>query len=288
MLESLRIGNSAIKEQAAWAVPAVELEKALADRIENIFGLYQNHGITICLIGSLGRAASISENPNKLTSEKGLRDIDILVPKRLGNEILYRNLEIQAQKLASPFWLEELLIGKIIESSDETSIRYKNIKIPVDPTIFEPKESFLFGTRVTTLDPNTLFHLTLLYGSFRPKDLKQLLPFARKLKNRKDILPEELFRPFHALSMARREAYPKEKYIGKLKWVYHKNVPYEMRRRLNFVMRPARKVIKKIVGWEEDVHEQIDQVRLTDKIIFDSGRQAEISNDCSEAIKTLS
>jgi hypothetical protein len=130
-------------------------------------------------------------------------------------------------------------------------IRYKNIEVSVDPKVFKIKRVSLCGYSIDTLDPRTMFHLTVLYGPMKPKDFLELVRFGRQLDTCPDALPEELFLPFHSLAKEIKRIYPRDVLIGKLRWFYHQKVNYQQRVTLSRLVIPLRKIIKPICGWIE-------------------------------------
>jgi hypothetical protein len=229
-----------------------EKGRALASKIAEIQELYNSNGINVALVGSLGRYASICQDPPTLSCPEGIKDADMMVlgPLKKRPDGFTKQINL----LAHPFTSHEHFGESVLFENGGTLIRYKDIELNVNPKIFQIRKGVLFGVEVDTLDPNTLFHLGALYGPFRPKDWKALLDFGRRTRRRPDILPENLFEPFHRLAYLREKRYPKDTLIGKARWAYHKKVSYRRRVSLSRIVAPTRSVISRGCGWIEAPH----------------------------------
>lgn len=237
-----------------------DIEKDFRERLIGILRLFSQNNIDLRLVGSLGRSASLSKDPDTLRSERGLRDVDTMIIQR-DNQRVKDEIAL-AKTIASPFKFEEHFIGKIIQQGTKQYVTYKDIRVEVDPRVFDVYEGFLFGIKVPTFHPETLFHLSALYGTIRPKDFKALLAFSRALREKKadsQTLTEDLFEPFHKLSDLRRSLYPMDTFLGDAKYWYQNHFSYNTRRHLAHVVHPTRRLIKPICGWIEDYHSQLDK-----------------------------
>lgn len=217
------------------------LPRLIGDRINRVQDYYSQFGLTAVLVGSLGRSASVKRDPKSLETYEGFKDIDFLI---LGNQTQEeaKQREAEAINIAYPIRTEEHFRDKVVVEDGKTFIKYKDIKVQIDPRVLTPRKGLIFGTEVDTLDPNTVFHLTALYGPIRYKDWNSLINFGREIRQSENVIPEELFEPFHKLTKEREDKYPNDTIIAKLKWLYHKHVPYEKRVNAKLV-----KVVKKIL-----------------------------------------
>lgn len=232
--------------------------KAMVGRIEIVQNFYKNHGVTTVPVGSLGRMISV-ENDN-LTLVNPLsgrtRDIDLMCIKCSSTDAEKRTLFEEAKNLALPFTLEEHFDGKVQLYDEGATIRYKDIVLSVNPRIFGIRNVQFSEFNIDTLDPRTLFHLTALYGPMKPKDFLELISFGRHLRRYPQTLPEEFFEPFHDIAREVKKRYPTDILIGKLRWLYHRKVPFDKRVTLSRIVIPVRRIIKPVCGWIEAPHLQ--------------------------------
>ena len=232
----------------------------LTDKLTQIFDLYTSEGIDVRLVGSYGRFASINNSPVSLYGKTELRDIDIMSLGTVDEDKRSKLFE-KSQAVAYPFKFDEHFIGKVTERENRPFIRYKDIELEIHPSVLARRVGQLFGVEFPTFDPNTLFHLFVLYGPLRLHDWQNSFEFQRKIKGRDNVLPEFLFEPFHRLNDIRRRKYPNDTLVGNLRWYYAKLVPYDKMPMLRCVVQPARGVVKKFLGWAENYQDQQDNLR---------------------------
>lgn len=195
--------------------------ETLAGSLTQVFRVYRENGIEVRLIGSVGIAAALHEAPICP------HDIDILTlpnPEQ-DTTTTYK----RAKALAYPLGLDDLFRNKIAYNGETWAIKYREIELEVDPRVFAEREGSIHGVGVPTLDPNSLYHLGMLYGSFRPKDLKSLKALRKKIRAQSDSLPDEIFEPFHELDRMRREMYPNDKFMAGINWIYQRYMPKSLR-----------------------------------------------------------
>src|SRR3989344_5805122 len=109
---------------------------------------------------------------------------------------LLHNRLSAAKQTALPFRVDVHFGNKILFGKSGVIIRYKGIKVPVDPIILEHRVGRLCDTDVPTFNPRTLAHLSVLYGPMRPNDWKNILEYLRTIKDQVNVLPEEYFYSF--------------------------------------------------------------------------------------------
>jgi hypothetical protein len=210
-----------------------EIVKQLAIRnIGNVVDYCLSSGLNVGVIGSIGRSLSASsdlpEMQKKYNSEAYYRDIDLVVVGQEKDKKQSFKLLEKVQKIAYPFPVE---ISKYIKSDGEqTSISYRQLKYEISTEVFKTRNVNLEGRNIPIFDPNTLFHLSALYLKLRPKDFKNLLDYNRIVRNKENILPENLFEPFHRIIQEKYKLYPLDNYIAKLRDFYVENCPIPIRK----------------------------------------------------------
>ena len=222
-----------------------EFEQIYRSRLYEVFSFFEKKGVDARLTGSLGRTASLRVNLQDLNAETGKLDIDLLILDSRGND--HTDIIKEAKRTVAPIHLEEVFNGQITLNDSTASIRYKDLTVVVDPTVFSKHQGQIFGIDVPTLDPNTLFHLTSLYGVLRPKDFYDLRKFARYF-NKANVLEERLFLPFHELNKARQNKYKLNQYVGQLRWCYLNEVPEPARELLSPITKPIWNTIRRKMG----------------------------------------
>ncbi|MGA2968167.1 MAG: hypothetical protein ABSD69_03305 [Candidatus Levyibacteriota bacterium] len=200
----------------------------MADCLTRVFDVFENYGIDARLVGSLGRFASISKDPPSLDSvvDKGkLKDIDVVIfsPDRA------RATEAteMAREAALPCKLD-ICFGTSTSEETPHSIQHKDISVDVDPKVFEKREGHILGITVPTLNPNTLFHLHDGVP-FNRKTFRNLYNFRREIRNRGDLLPEEMYAPFHEFRDVVKQIHPNDVRLVGLRIFYHAHVPKGIR-----------------------------------------------------------
>ncbi|MBI3980671.1 hypothetical protein HY345_01615 [Candidatus Microgenomates bacterium] len=221
-----------------------EMQSIYLERLEKIFSLYQRAGVDARLIGSLGAGVSLNQPLTSFYDEfQRLRDIDIVLLNETSSAE-QPTIKQKASLLAWPLTLEEHFRHQIFLQGPVAAIRYKEIAFRVDPVVFSLRSYRLGNIIIPSFDPNTLFHITALYGFMRPKDLKNMLRLRRAIKNRADVLPETLFEPFHRLNIERTKRYKADQVMGHLRWCYHHSFPIPVRKTLSAITVPVWKKIK--------------------------------------------
>lgn len=185
-------------------------------------------GLQPLLVGSLGRAASISQYIEPINVKtRSPRDMDLFDPNYSKDR--HPSLLDEVRKLAFPIGVDFAFIDKINKHGDDYYINYRDIRLPVAREVFQPFEGNLNGHPVLTLNPSTHFHIAALYGMLRPKDLSALLDFGRNIRDRDNQLPEELFEPFHEMLVLIKENYPKDVLADNIKWYLSQHLPPKIR-----------------------------------------------------------
>lgn len=221
--------------------------KIVADRLRNVFGVFIDYGLDARLVGSLGRYASVYQDPPTLDSiggNRGIKDIDIMLVG--ANRARAKEALDVAETVAYPCRVDEHFANVVVFNGDGSSLRYKDLSVPVESLVFERRQGETLGVEVPTLNPSTLFHLTEFSG-VNLKLFANLHAFLRLIRERQDLLPEALFSPFHQMYDLQRESYPIEMRIRKIRRVYHKLVPEEIRDRIVPVTRPVRHVLENLL-----------------------------------------
>jgi len=203
------------------------IKRLATHNIGNVVDYCSSNGLNVGFIGSIGRSLSISsqlpEMQKKYNSNVYYRDIDLAVVGQESDRKHSFSLLEKVRKIAYPFPVE---ISKFIKSDGErTSISYRELEYEISPEIFKKHNVNLDGINIPTFDPNTLFHLAALYLGLRPKDFKNLLDYNRMVRNKRNILPEELFESFHKLIQEKHRIYPVDNYIAQLRDFYVGNCP---------------------------------------------------------------
>ena len=229
------------RKKSGFTVPEVvsDVNKLCAIKLGKITDFFNENGVDVRIIGSVGRSLSMSSQlPNMQENPepgKTYKDIDLLVIGRCEDKNpIIANLFKSASKIARPFPLE---ISKFIEASDKgTFIHYRNLKYEISPKVFKKHEVKLGDRIIPTLDPNTLFHLPALYPKMRIKDFKDAFVYGRSIRSKyskRDILPEELFKPFHELMKKKKELYRMDTYVFQMRNLYVRYFPIISRRLLD-------------------------------------------------------
>lgn len=230
-----------------------QIIELLQDRLRKIFSEFAQAGIQVCLVGSMGRAASLDQPLENLHTFGLMKDIDLFIFPHAHQDI--ESILSRVVDIASPFSIDVHFARKITFDETSAEIHYKDIALAVDPIVFEVKSGDLYGVEVPTFDPLTLFHLTSLYGPMRPNDWKVLLKFLRSIRaSAFETLPDFYFQPFHQLAKERYMRYPLDNFLGSVRWHYHRRVSFENRQKLNSMITPVRSVVEAHLGWIESPH----------------------------------
>lgn len=207
-----------------------EYEKLYKDRLNKLFGFYSERNIDARLAGSLGRDAALRLPRKDYTIETDkIKDIDIVIYNAPEQNVTEEVIQ-QAKEVAYPIPVDTLPKQSILVTAEQAAITHKAISLPVDQAVFDVHYGEVMGATVPTFDPNTLFHMTALYGKLRPKEQQQLKRFLNIVREREiATLPEELFMPFHDLIRMRREKYPVRNKLEELRLGYYQAVPPSVR-----------------------------------------------------------
>lgn len=218
-----------------------EYQELYSERLDAMFGLYDQYDIDARLIGSLGRSAALGQPVTNFTGEYGgPKDVDIIILPRQGQDsALIDRVTQEATETMLPIAVDEHYKGQVVLTDQGAQIKYKGLVKDVDPRVFERREANFLDTRVPTLDPNTLFHLTILHGALRPKDLQNLGRFLQNMPDTSEMLPEELFAPFDELGSEIKSTHRKDLTLGRLRWNYHTRTPVPVRKALSKVTEPV-------------------------------------------------
>ncbi len=213
-------------------------------RILSVVDFYRSHGLDPRLIGSTGRYAALRQDPPDTRTQEGGRDFDfvILTTRTQRRERGFRDLLTEAKAHTFPIHLDlfqQVSQGIILERG-HSYIRYRDISLEVDQRVFESRRGHIFGVDVPTFDPNTLFHLQALFAGSRREDIPKLLEFRQQLMKLEDILPENLFAPFHEMAALRRTRYPNDILFNEFTAFYRAHLPRDFRKSVN----PVAKKIK--------------------------------------------
>ncbi len=242
------------KKNEAIYYPHRVLAAIAANCLSEVFKAYGQQNLDIRLIGSLGKYASLGQNPPTLISSahRGLKDIDILFVGSPNRWTDFRKVTKKVQGLAYPFEISACVpFTDIIPAGDRFNLLYKNIEGSVNADIFAPKQATLFDIPVITLDARTLLHLPLLYSLvMRKKDRLSSLWLARET-NRKPSLPEELFGGVHEFAEMIYAFYPLDLMVCKSRYYYQQLLPAELRQKIKSGIRPVRALIRKVTGWSD-------------------------------------
>jgi len=216
--------------RAADADQLIDRRQILVARLEKVFGVFQDYGLDARLVGSLGRSASISVDPPDVDSSdrinNGIKDIDIMF---MSGDRARINQALQAAKdVSAPCRVDEHFEGIVSIGQEGILLRHKSISVPVNPQVLEKREGHILGVTVPTFNPRTIFHLTEFNG-LTPKMFRNHHAFLKLIKSREDLLPEEMFEPFHAVYDEQRKHYPRELTIRKIRNFYHRHVPENLR-----------------------------------------------------------
>lgn len=230
----------------------VELE--IGKVIEQILSLYNAAGLDVRLVGSLARAASLQESVIPLL-QIYIRDVDIVIINE-HNPLVAEKILKQANTLIEtcPYipLVDEVYHHKIIFNGKSGYIRYKDIVIPINKSVFQVHEGVIGNTIVPTFTPEVLLHLISLSGAMRPKDFTSLLLFARKLKGKSRSVSETDLYPFHQLLRAMNARYPSDSLLGILRWYYLKMFSESTRNKISPITRFTKSIIKSMIGWTEN------------------------------------
>ncbi len=213
--------------------------EGVARRITDVVRVYQDAGYDPRLIGLFGRQASLNTDVPSVTRNNGAyRDIDLTVLSiPAGRDIA--SLDHEARHIAYPIGLDTFNSLFVNNANGATSIRYKGILLPIDPKVIESREGHLADVAIPTFNPRTLFHLSALYISMRSKDKTSLLQFGRNMRNATDLLPEELFEPFHHMMDIKRREYPLDMFVVALHDFYSNYCPSTIRQKLHPILGKA-------------------------------------------------
>ncbi|MDP3941782.1 MAG: hypothetical protein Q8Q49_05760 [bacterium] len=231
-----------LQKRAEAITPTPLTEAGVSNRLRALVDFYQSHSLDARLIGSTGRYAIFQQNPPDTRTQHGQRDFDFLLlgfDQDAGGKAILQ----EARKIASPIYVDHFrqTEKRIVAGEDTAVIRYRNITCAVDPRIFELREGKVFGVVVPTFDPNTLFHLQAIATFARPKDLQAFVEFRRAYMTMPDVLPEELFQPFHELAELRMTQYPHDAFINEFALWYRTHLPGRIKHALQPAANFARK-----------------------------------------------
>lgn len=232
------------KEASRPEVTHAEYQALYADRLRQVFACYARLGIAARLVGSLGMAASLRTPITSFSNEYSrLKDIDVVLLLNPSQET--ERITREAVLCATPVPLEEHFKGQVRITGSTAFITYKDIVWEVSSAVFAEYQGSVFNAEVPTFNPNTLFHLTALSGFLRPKDFHALHRLARGMKNQPDLLPEQLFVPFHELNRERQRRYKVDQVMGNLRWCYHTKAPIPVRKALSTITEPVWHAVKR-------------------------------------------
>ncbi|GEM_PF-4834130 len=229
------------------ATPVRLSEEGVGLRLLSVVDFYRSHGLDPRLIGSTGRYAALRQNPPDTRTQEGGRDFDfvLLTARTHRRERGFRDLLTEAKTHSSPIHLDLLqqVSQGIILERGHSYIRYRDISLEVDQRVFESRTGHIFGVDVPTFDPNTLYHLQALFAGSRREDIPKLVEFRQQLMKLEEILPENLFSPFHEMAALRRTHYPNDLLFNEFTAFYRAHIPKDFRRRVN----PVAKKIKQAI-----------------------------------------
>jgi hypothetical protein len=218
----------------------------IRDRLPKVFTVFEQYGLDARLVGSLGRYASIDQDPPVFSSPNhgGIKDIDVIFTSP--DKTRVEEALSAARAEAYPCKVDNGLGGVVQFNEKAVTLVYKNIAVPVDSSIFEKRRGHILGTVVSTFNPRTLFYLHEFNG-LNPKLFSDLLAFSRLIREREDLLPENMFAPFHEIRRLRKQIYPGEVKIDKIRRSYYRAVPDRIRRKISPVTRPASHLLERIL-----------------------------------------
>lgn len=216
-----------------------EAEQQVASNIRTVIAVFSQEGHDIRFAGSLGRAAAIKKDPISVLKDDSakLRDLDVMVVQKQFEDDGLAPVRGLAQERTQGQFIDLLRPNGIIYDSNRATLRYRDVKQEVDPQTLIPHEGQIFGEEVPTFDPMTLFHMSLIHGYFRPKDIRNLLKYGRELRDI-STFPNDAFDQYHDFYQIINDTYPFDRRIANLRRVYNSVVPQEVRSVLTPVLSP--------------------------------------------------
>jgi len=228
-----------------------EIEREILQVLGEVITIFQKYSVDVRIVGSIARVLALEEPISSLNDY--VRDIDIIIISGEDDSIQQAMIEANQIVKNCPYlsYLDPVFENKIIQQENEWLIRYKDITLNVAPEVFDTYYLHYRDLEIPSFHPVTLFHLITLGGSMRPKDWRQLIIYARKLKASGIQWNESLYRPFHSLSKLREKDYPKDSFIGSVRWIYL-SLPKETQDLLSPFIRFGSSIYKLTLGWTEN------------------------------------
>ncbi|MFZ5376896.1 MAG: hypothetical protein ACOZAN_04510 [Patescibacteria group bacterium] len=193
----------------------------------------------------MGRAVA-AKLPTPFGVNGEFKDIDVVVLTDAEPNFLNKIMD-EAKILARPLSLDEHFRGQIKlygkGSGSLAAISYKNICLPISREVFNMETARLAGVEVPTFSAATLFYIWLISGYPRPKDWRQLKAYRRVIRDKSLATSDEIYKPFLTLYRAQKKLYPKDQFLGDLRWAYHTKIPEQIRRVFSSLTEPIWKTL---------------------------------------------
>lgn len=152
--------------------------------------------------------------------KRAWRDIDLLLLGQPDEEI-ERQLQVAAGEVRIGFGANEYLHF----DEQDVSLTYKDIAVPIEPSLFEPQYMTCEGKTLPFLDPLVHYHLfeTVGFGGVfggRIRDRKKMYLYKNSPSRYANLAEDEkkrLFKPFYEYRKLRAKQYPIETIANKLR-----------------------------------------------------------------------